>query len=271
MLAITGAALKLRSSNFVDPTIREQIDLGAKMALDLDVRTLDDQQASPLLTSIEMALAEAGELFHNPDREGNWQVKDAELLQAQGRASRSVFGRILSLAETRPLLREALKGTFLDVGTGVAGIALEAARACPDLQIEGIDIWEPALAIAERNVAESPYSDRIRITRLDVSALKDERRYSLVWLPTMFLKRSVLERALDRIVVASRSDSYLIAAVYTQPRSPFMAVISKLRTLRSGGEITDPSELEGMLRSRGYLDVESNITPMATFLVGRLA
>jgi SAM-dependent methyltransferase len=270
MMALVGASLKLRSGKVADPAISEQIVLGARLALGLDPTTLEDPKASALLTSIGMALAEAGELFHNPDRGPGWQVEDVDLLQAQGRASRSVFHRILSLAETRPPLQDALKGRFLDVGTGVAGIAIEAANTCPGLQIDGIDIWEPALAIAERNVAESPHADRIRIAKLDVSQLAVEDCYSLIWLPTMFLRRAVLERALDRIVMASRSRSYLVAALYTEPKDPFMAVLSRLRTLRSGGEVTDPSQLEGMLRVRGYVDLEATVTPIATFIIGRL-
>ena len=269
MLALVGASLKLRSSPSADPAVREQIDLGTRMALGVDPATINEQQVPQLLTVIEMAFAEAGELLRHSERGAGWQVEDVELLQTQGRASRSVFTRILSLAETRPLLREALNGTFLDVGTGVAGIALEAARTCPNLQVDGIDIWEPALALARKNVAESPYSDRVRIMNLDISALATEQRHSLVWLPTMFLKRSVLEQALDRIVVASCSGAYLIAALYTQPKDSFTAVLSTLRTMRSGGEVTDPSELQDMLKSRGYTDLEVSVTPIATFILGR--
>ena len=269
MLGVVGASLKLRSSPSADPAVREQINHGARIALGVDPATIDEQQVPQLLTVIEMAFAEAGELLRHSERGAGWQVADVELLQTQGRASRSVFTRILSLAETRPLLREALNGRFLDVGMGVAGIALEAARTCPNLQVDGIDIWEPALVLAKANVAESAYSDRVHITHLDISALAVENRYSLVWLPTMFLKRSVLEQALDRIVVASCRGAYLVAALYTQPKDSFAAALSTLRTMRSGGEVTDPSELQDMLKSRGYTDVEASVTPIATFILGR--
>jgi hypothetical protein len=39
-------------------------------------------------------------------------------------------------------------GAFLDVGTGVGGLAIEAARVWPALRVVGIDQWEPALALA---------------------------------------------------------------------------------------------------------------------------
>jgi precorrin-6B methylase 2 len=270
MLAVVGASLKLRSNEEVDQKIQEQIDIGARLALGNDVDMLDDQQVSSFVTTIEMAFAEGGELFRNPNRSASWKVEDANLLQAQGQASRHVFARILSLAETRPLLHDTLTGHFLDVGTGVGGIALEAAETCPDLRIDGIDIWEPALALAKRNLSGSPFVDRVHLIHRDVSALKPGPRYTLVWLPTMFMKRAVLERALDRVVAASRHGSYLVAALYTRPRDPFLAVISALRTLRSGGDIMETPELENMLRSRGYVDVESDTAPLATFVLGRL-
>jgi hypothetical protein len=268
MLSLIGASLKLRSGVTMDPAVREQIELGARMALGSDGSTLSDQQVPGLLTTIGMAIAEAGELFNSPERGLGWQVADVELLQTQGRASSSVFNRILSLADSRPALQSTLEGTFLDIGTGVAGIALEAAKRCPTLQIDGIDIWDPALKLARQNVEASAYADRVRILKLDLDV---EQRYSLVWLPSMFLPRRVLERALDRIVLASKSNAYLVAAVYTQPEDPFMAVVTTLRTLRSGGELTNPAELQEMLKSRGYTDLEMSISPVATFVLGRLA
>jgi hypothetical protein len=135
------------------------------------------------------------------------------------------------------------------------------AETCPDLTIDGIDIWEPALALARRNVAASPFSNRIHLMLGDVAGLESGPRYTLVWLPTIFLKREVVEHALDRIVAASRHGSYLVAALYGRPQDPFLAVMSALRTLRSGGDLLETVELERMLRSRGYVDVKSDAAP----------
>jgi hypothetical protein len=87
----------------------------------------------------------------------------------------------------------------------------------------------------------------------------------------MFLKRSVLQRALDRIVAASLSGSYLVAATYTRPTDPVAASFAALRTLRSGGEVTDASQVEDLLRTHRYVDVESTVSPLATFTLGRLS
>lgn len=270
MLALIGACIKLRSDTSVLPVIREQIELGARMALGEVLAETDEEQLSLALVMVEMALSEASELFRDPDRGPNWQIGDAGAMQAMGRSSKSVFTRIQSIAETDPKMRETFQGTFLDVGTGVAGIALEAARCCPDIRVDGIDIWEPALELARKNIVESPYAGRVTVRNLDISALAESNRYSLVWLPTMFLKRPIVEAALDQIVRASVSNAYLVSGVYTRPEDPFLALMANLRTLRSGGEISDPADLKAMMEARGYVDIGMSVTPIATFVFGRL-
>lgn len=269
MLALVGASIKLRSNASVAPAIREQIDAGARMALGEVADVTDEEQVSLALVMVEMALSEAGELFSNPDRGSNWEISDVAAMHAMGRASKSVFTRIQTIAETHPEIRKTFQGTFLDVGTGVAGIALEAARVCPDITVDGIDIWEPALELARQNIAESPYADRVSVRNLDVSMLDEDKSYSLAWLPTMFIKRPIVEAALDRIARASVKGAYLVAGVYTRPEDPFLALMVNLRTLRSGGEISDPADIKAMMEARGYVDVGTSTTPVATFLFGR--
>ena len=271
MLAVIGAALKLRSGKLVDGAVDDQIRAGLRLALGDTVMDLDDAEIAPLLIEIEMAFVESGELFREPARTASWQVADPGHLQAMGRASSNAFDRILGLAATRPSLREALWGVFLDVGTGVGGVALRAAETCRDLHIDAIDIWEPALRLAAENVAASRHASRIQLRHLDVTALEPGPRYTLAWLPTMFMQRAVLEQAIGRIAAASRIGGWLVAPLYTKPDDPFMAVMSSLRTLRSGGEVTEPEDLAELLRVRGYIDIEVDVGPIATFVMGRLA
>ena len=270
-LSMIGAAVKIRNDQSVDPRISDLITSSANSILGGDVKTLLDQQAATLITMIQMSFAEAGELLHNAARPAEWHVDDPMLLQAQGQASSRVFHRILALSAARPLLQKAFQGRFLDVGTGVAGIALEAAKRYPTLLVDGIDVWEPALKLARRNVEESSYSGRITIRNLDVTGLAEDPVYTLVWLPTMFMKRTVVETALDRIAAASQRDAYLVAARYTVPADPEEAAFVALRTLRSGGEPIGQSEMEDMLRVRGFIDVESDVSLTATFTLGRRA
>jgi hypothetical protein len=76
----------------------------------------------------------------------------------------------------------------------------------------------------------------------------------------MFMRRSIVEAALDRIAVASQKDAYLVAARYTAPADPEAAAFVALRTLRSGGDPIAQSEIEDMLRARGFVDIESDVS-----------
>jgi hypothetical protein len=267
-LALIGAALKIGRGAIMDSEIADLIRENITLILGDATDTLNDQETSILIDMVEMGLAEAAELLKNPCRSGEWRVADSALLQAQGRVSGQVFQRICALAADRPLLGKALNGRFLDVGTGVAGIALEAAKARPSLTIQGIDIWEPALNLALENVRNSPYSDRISIRRLNITELPAEPRYTLIWLPTMFMRRTVVEAALDRIAAASLKDAYVIASCYTVPSDRDAAAFVALRILRSGGERIEHPEIEKMLSLRGFINVESDVSPLATFTLG---
>lgn len=265
-LAMVGASVRLRAAG-AEGLIADVVHGGARAALGGVEPTAEEGRG--LLPMIDMALKESGELLSTPDR-STWQVEDDDLLRAQGAASAGAFDRILRLAAQRPSLEASLHGRFLDVGTGVGGIALRAAERCPALSIDAIDIWDPALALAEQAIRTSPHSARIRLQRLDVTALPPGAGYTLVWLPTMFMTKATVDAALERIVAASSKASWLIAPVYTIPADPVAAAFSKLRTLRSGGEMTDPSDVREMLTSHGYTHVEIDEDRIATFVLGRL-
>lgn len=268
MLAIIGAWIKLRSEN-CDPLIREQVERGLQLTLG-EAATLSGEDLAVLLPMIEMALVESADLFHNIAQPAGWAVADETVLAAMGRASSGAFDRILALAAERPALARCLTGRFLDVGTGVGGIALRAAESCPHLTVEAIDIWEPALRLARKRIAASRHGDRILLRNVNIAELDTAARFSLAWLPTMFLPRSTVCEAVGRIAAASQAGAWLVAALYTIPDDPFAAVIATLRTLRGGGEITDTKEIVALLRRHGYVDVEVDAAAVATFVFGRL-
>ena len=95
------------------------------------------------------------------------------MLRALGQASRQNVRSIVTLANDRPRLAASLAGRFLDVGTGVGAMAPEAAELCPSLQVVGLDIWEPSLALARANVAASPHAARVEIRAQNVTQLDE--------------------------------------------------------------------------------------------------
>jgi SAM-dependent methyltransferase len=192
------------------------------------------------------------------------------MLQAQGQASRSIVRSILALAADRPGLASTLTGRFLDVGTGVGGIALEAAERCPRLRVVGLDIWEPALALARGNVAASPHAPRIEIRSQDVTLFDEPGAYTLAWLPAPFLSLPAAELALDRLAAAVAADGYVVVGFYTLPPDKAGAALAALRITRSGGHAWESAALEQQLTARGFVEVETCPgPPNVTLVIGR--
>ncbi|WP_458425652.1 methyltransferase domain-containing protein [Methylorubrum extorquens] len=271
-LAVIGAALRLRQgAGEIHPEVERRLLDAVAALLPGGLDDLDREQASALLASVTQALQEARDLFDHPERPPVWQVRDPAMLQAQGQASRVVVRRLASLAAERPALAVALTGRFLDVGTGVGGIALEAAAKWPSLHVVGLDIWEPALELARANVAASPYRSRIELRRQDVTHFGDVADYSLTWLPAPFLSQDVARTALDRLTAALKPKGYLVVGLYAPPADPVGAALAALRLARSGGHLWSCAGMEAELRSRGFTAVETCSGQPVTLVMGQRA
>jgi demethylmenaquinone methyltransferase/2-methoxy-6-polyprenyl-1,4-benzoquinol methylase len=82
--------------------------------------------------------------------------------------------RVLSLRRDVAWRRFALRemrygphGRFLDVATGTADLAIMAARAFPDIEVDGIDFAESMLEIGRDKIERRGLGDRIRLARAD--------------------------------------------------------------------------------------------------------
>ena len=255
-LAAFGAALRARQAETaLHPDVAAPLDAAVEALAPDTISRLDAQQVAVALRLVTLQLEQALDLFKSPER-SRWEISDPAMLQAQGQASRIVPATWEKMAAQRPALAECLRGRFLDVGTGVAALALEAAHRFPDLQVTGLDIWPPALALARENVAASPFADRIEIRDQDVTLLDEPESYSLAWLPTMFMPRPVVEAAVARISGSLRPGGHIVLGLYPAPPDPAGAALHRLRVVRSGGHDWQREELRELLRRHGFVDPE---------------
>ena len=267
--AAIGAALRLyQAKQQADPAVEARLLAAVEAVLPDALDGLNPQQISDALAYVTFQIGEATELFRNADRPPGWVLQDPAVLQALGQASRQNIRSIIALATDRPRLAASFTGRFLDVGTGVGATALEAAERSPSLQVVGIDIWEPSLALARANVAASPHAERIEIRAQDVTQLDELAAYTLAWLPAPFLPRPVAEAALDRLTVALGPKGNLVVGLYAVPTDKAGAALTALRVARSGGHLWDIAEMEQQLRARGFVDVETCHVPPTTFVIG---
>jgi SAM-dependent methyltransferase len=199
-------------------------------------------------------------------------VLDGGMLDAQGQASRLLVHNIETIAAQRPELGAALNepGVFLDVGTGVGCLAIEAARFWPALRVVGIDLWEPALKLAHENLAQSGLNERIEFRQQPVEQLDEYAVYTLAWLPGPFIAQDMVTIALQRINRALAPGGWVLFGLYAPPPGALGQALAKLRTVRGGGHPWTTQEVEDQLKATGFESVETlSPTPAILFVIGR--
>ena len=258
-LAALGGALRLHEAGLdahpaISEAMAEALDaLGAPPLL-----TLSPCEARQALGLIRTFLVEAADLVDAPARPPGWTFNDPAILQGIGTSSAGMVARMAALASGRPWLHALFTrpGIFLDIGTGVGGIALAAAETWSGMDVVGIDLWQPSLDLAERNRAQSPAAARITFRNQPLQDLDDVARYDLAWLPTMFIAGAVVTDALPRLQRALIPGAGLIVGVLPPFADPLGAALGRLRTIRNGGHPWSPSDVARLLASAGFENVE---------------
>jgi precorrin-6B methylase 2 len=210
--------------------------------------------------------------LENPTRAPGWTYEDPIVLQAMGQASRRVVHAIDELASRRPRLRATLErpGVLLDIGTGTGWLAVEAARTWPALQVVGIDVWEPALALAQKNCADSGLGRRITLHRRDARQLDQRNAFSVAWLPGPFIPREIVESALERVRDAICPGGWIVFGLYAPAPDPLGEALKNLRIVRSGGHPWSATEVETRLAVLGFEQIEVFAPgPPILFVVGQ--
>lgn len=258
-LATIGGTLGLRQTGqAADPLVAQamQTALAAMGAPPLD--TLDAEQNRQALGLIRTFFVEAADLLDHPGRQPGWAFEDPAILQSIGASSAGMVARMSKLAATRPWFADVLSrpGTFLDVGTGVGGLALAAAEAWHVMDVIGIDRWAPSLALADLNRAASTSAHRVRFEARSLEDVDDDGRYALVWLPTPFITGPVVRAAIPRLHAALQIGGGIVVGVVPPPPDPLGAALGRLRAVRNGGQTWSCDEMAELLDQAGFVDIE---------------
>jgi SAM-dependent methyltransferase len=214
-----------------DPDVRAHLDrvLDALGVRD-DLVSLPADQRSVLLAFTRSYLAQALDFVEDPGRGGAWGYDDPVLLQAQGSAS-ALLARLI---EEAGLGRAGIR--ILDVGTGVAGLAIAFARTFPESTVVGVDPWEPALALARENVAAAGLDGRVTLVQSTVEGFDDDGGgFDLVWLPSFFIPERVLGAVLERLHALTRPGATVVVGLGAAGEDAVATAVDALFTVRSGG------------------------------------
>ncbi|HEY2651763.1 MAG TPA: class I SAM-dependent methyltransferase [Solirubrobacteraceae bacterium] len=156
-------------------------------------------------------------IAHTRGQPAGWQTGDGAVLLAQGRAS-AHFAAVIDerLLPRMPEARAALesgRGSFLDVGVGVAALSISVAERFPGTRAVGLDVLPAALDIARTQIAVAGLRDAVELRLESVADLTDEAAFDLAWVPQMFIPPAALDAGLGRVRSALRPGGWVILAL----------------------------------------------------------
>lgn len=250
LLAALTARLRLAELDGAgDPATVAQLD---RVADALGVREQHDQlephERAVLVSFARTYLRQAVDLIEDPARAGAWTHSDPAILQAQGRAS----GLVASLIARAGLGRRDAR--ILDVGTGVAGLAIALCIEFADSTVVGVDPWEPALTLARGNVADAGLDARITLVPSTIEGLEDPEGFDLVWFPSFFIPDAAIDDALKKIRTLTRPGADVVVGVFEAPDDPVAAAVDSLFTIRSGGAVLTVADAVDRLAEAGFVE-----------------
>lgn len=244
-----GVAVDVDGATQVVDGLRQLIDLGGG-----DPAKLASQAAAPIL--------QAGALLSGAHQ---WTAQDDEALLAQGRASAQGAQMFREFAvPMMPGMDGLLAGpspVMLDVGVGVAAAAVAWCQAWPSLRIVGLDVFDHALQLAERNVADAGMAERIELRHQNVAHLGDHDAFCLAWLPAPFIAPPALHAGLARIAEALVPGGWIVVGHGRFSESPLSSALTRFQTVAFGGTPLDDTEAHNLLNQSGFDLVSTLPTP----------
>ena len=186
-----------------------------------------------------------------------WRHTDPALLQAQGEAS----GRFAKGFATRFMhelgdLAARLarpEARCLDVGVGVAALAIALCRELPMIRVVGLDLGDAQLALARQNVASAGLQDRIELRKLAVQELRDEQAFDFAWVPAVFIDPKDVPEALARVHAALRPGGFVMVPALSPQVSGHRRAVSAL-VLDLWGNALEGDLALSLLADSGYAE-----------------
>jgi hypothetical protein len=194
-----------------------------------------------------------------------WTTQDDEALLAQGRASAQAARAFQAFAvPAMDGMADLLAGptpVMLDVGVGVAAMAVAYCQAFPRLRVVGLDVFPRALDLARRTISDAAMTERIELRHQDVATLDDCNRFCLAWLPAPFVPRAALEAGLPLLARSLVPGGWLAVGHGKFDASGLSDALTRLQTVAYGGTPLSGDGAQALLRGAGLQQVTTFPTP----------
>jgi SAM-dependent methyltransferase len=267
ILAALGAVLDAQvTGSRLPPTLQERAgEVLAALGLDGMTEGVSALELKHMLAEIRFMMLLDAKLLLGTTGSQSWSHTETEILQAGGDVSagfadaltHTIVPRLDGLARRL----ESPDGSFLDVGVGVAGLAIAMAQQWPSLNVVGLDPWAPSLTLARENVRGAGLTGRIRLVEQPVEGFSDPDAFDLAWLPSPFISEKVILTACERIYRALRPGGWLLFAMLNPGSDPLTASLVRLRTAFWGGCLLDSRQVETLLGQTGFVDIQTLASP----------
>jgi len=162
---------------------------------------------------------------------------------------------------------------MLDVGTGVAAMAVAYAERYPMLTVVGLDVLPRVLELAAETVAASSAADRVVLREQNVAGLSEADTYALGWLPAPFIPEAALRSGSTRVAISLVSGGWLVLGHGKLSGDPLDVALTRFKTAAYGGTALTDSEAQSQLLEAGLECVTTIPTPPGApgITVGRRA
>lgn len=275
-LAALGACLEARlSGRALAPELASLLARAARsLGAEEDLNDASEVELRALLAEVRLTLLSNLRLvFHEDD--GGWGHGNARLLDAAGEVSSTFPARLHTIARDLDGLASSLSApgaTFLDIGVGVAAMAVEMARTWPTLHVVGLEPLAPALALARERVRTLGLVDRIELRQQEGQTLTERDTYDLAWLPSAFIPGAQLSSVLARVHESLRPGAYVLLPVLRPGHDALSDALCRLRAYLFGGSVLEPACAATRLVEHGFVEVRTLPGPEASpiaLVVGR--
>jgi hypothetical protein len=194
--------------------------------------------------------------------DSGWKHTNRAILQAQGDASVGLVpmlkGNVIPSMGDLATRLERPEARFLDVGVGVASLAIAMCRAFSGIRVLGIDSYDLPLSMARENVARAGLEGRIDLVQRSIETLGEEGAFDLAWLPTFFIAEASLPAATARVYAALRPGGWIVYPTGSSlSASAHQNAVFGLVNHLWGGPALSVDRAESLLKEAGFKSVRA--------------